>query len=49
MELLVRFVCILLCKIEVSPGPYPASNSPPDCCIKNIQIWHAVSEKEKVL
>ncbi len=19
--------------INVSPGPYPASNSPPDCCI----------------
>ena len=25
-------------KIKVSPGPYPASNSPPDCCIWNFQV-----------
>ncbi len=25
-------------KIRVSPGPYPASNSPPGCCVFIIQI-----------
>ena len=33
---LARFVCICArecTQIMVSPGPYPASNSPPDCCI----------------
>ena len=25
-------------KIKVSPGPYPASNSPPDCCIQFVRF-----------
>ena len=36
-ERVTRLVSIFLSrwerKIKVSPGPYPASNSPPDCCI----------------